>query len=173
MFLQPREDLLAHTADGTRTLLVRRSDIGVVVDEYDGHDAHGGPLRLPIVRLDDGTEVNVEVMRTKAYLYSHYEVAQLAWANDAEARTKGSCQGGTIQVGVTVVDKKANFQKHSASMTWGRFPTARGLCILGDIDKGAFDVDVHVRRWCTLMSTARTTATIGRLLRYVLRDVGD
>ena len=173
MFLQPREDLLSHTADGSRTLLVRRSDIGVVVGEYDGHDAHGGPLRLPIVRLVDGTEVNVEVMRTKAYLYSHYEVAQLAWANDAEARTKGSCQGGTIQVGVTVVDKKANFQKHSASMTWGRFPTARGLCVLGEIDKAAFDVDVHVRRWCTLMSTARTTATIGRLMRYVLRDVGD
>ena len=106
----------------------RTSDIGVVVGEYDGRGAHGGQLRLPIVRLVDGTEVNAEVMWTKAYLYSHYEVAQLAWANDAEARTKGSCQGGTIQVGgVAVVDKKANFQKHSASMTWGRFPTARGL----------------------------------------------
>ena len=123
--------------------------------------------------LVDGTEVNVEVMRTKAHLYSHYEVAQLAWANDAEARTKGSCQGGTIHFGVTAVDKKANFQKHSASMSWGRFPTTRGLCILGETDKAAFDVDVHVRRWCTLMSTARTTATVGRLLRYVLRDVGD
>ena len=67
----------------------RTSDIGVVVGEYDGRGAHGGQLRLPIVRLVDGTEVNAEVMWTKAYLYSHYEVAQLAWAK----RRRGAHEG--------------------------------------------------------------------------------
>ena len=170
MFLQPREDTMAPTCDGTRTVLVRRSDIGVVDGDYDGHNAQGDAARLPVVRLPDGTRLKVEVAHTKAYLYSHYDVAQLAWTNDAEARTKGSCQGGTISVGVTVVDSKANFQKHSASMTWGRFPTPRGLCILGEIDPHAFDVDVDVRRWISMMAAAGTPATVARFLRYVLRD---
>lgn len=173
MYLQPREDVMATSLDGSRTVLVRRSDIGVVDGEYDGTSAQGGAVRLPVVRLPDGTRLKVALLRTKAYLFSHYVVAQLAWSNDAEARTKGSCQGGTIPVGVTVVDSKANFQKHSASMTWGRFPTARGLCVLGEIDRNAFDVDEGVRRWCSMMASASTPATVARVLRYVLRDVHD